>query len=616
MSDSTASMLTALVRLRDALTHVALPLHLPGVSQQRVVKAEMVDQLEDYVLPRLVQIDAPLLTVVGGSTGAGKSTLVNSLVGDLVTTSGVLRPTTRAAVLVHNPDDAEWFTQDRILPELERVTRPSTDPGALQLVPNASVPQGLAILDAPDIDSVEERNRTLAAQLLAAADLWLFVTSAARYADQVPWDFLKQAADRSAAVAIVLDRTPSEAVTEISSHLARMLSSRGLKDSPLFVVQEGQIDERGLLPASYSEEIRTWLHTIADDAEARARVVKQTLEGAIRTLSQRSHIVADAATEQVTAQARLRRDVEALYDDAVDAVDKASADGTLLRGEVLARWQEFVGTGELLKSLESRVSWIRDRLTNAIKGKPQSATSVTVAVESGLHTMILEHAETAAEKAHNSWSSTQAGKELLEDAGVDLSRASRDFRARSERTVRDWQQDVLDMVRSEGADKRSTAQFLAYGVNGLAVALMIVVFASTAGITGGEIGIAGASAVLGQKLLEAVFGDQAVRRLAENARRDLNVRVRALMDDEKRRFIDQLDKLEISTEAPEQLRGAARSVDDLRFAAKSAEAAIPTTAAPDPLTDAVPESEMVAPAEDSTPDSGPESAETTDEDPA
>ncbi|MEI2820086.1 MAG: dynamin family protein [Marmoricola sp.] len=307
MSDSTASMLTALVRLRDALTHVALPLHLPGVSQQRVVKAEMVDQLEDYVLPRLVQIDAPLLTVVGGSTGAGKSTLVNSLVGDLVTTSGVLRPTTRAAVLVHNPDDAEWFTQDRILPELERVTRPSTDPGALQLVPNASVPQGLAILDAPDIDSVEERNRTLAAQLLAAADLWLFVTSAARYADQVPWDFLKQAADRSAAVAIVLDRTPSEAVTEISSHLARMLSSRGLKDSPLFVVQEGQIDERGLLPASYSDEIRTWLHTIADDAEARARVVKQTLEGAIRTLSQRSHIVADAATEQVTAQARLRR---------------------------------------------------------------------------------------------------------------------------------------------------------------------------------------------------------------------------------------------------------------------------------------------------------------------
>ena len=28
-------------------------------------------------------------------------------------------------------------------------------------------------------------------------------------------------------------------------------------------------------------------------------------------------------------------------------------DGALLRGEVLARWQEFVGTGELLRSLQT-----------------------------------------------------------------------------------------------------------------------------------------------------------------------------------------------------------------------------------------------------------------------
>ena len=67
----------------------------------------------------------------------------------------------------------------------------------------------------------------------------------------------------------------------------------------------------------------------------------------------------------------------------------------------------------------------------------------------------------------------------------------------------------IEMVRTEGADKRSTARFLAFGVNGLSVALMIVVFASTAGVTGTEAGIAGGSAVLGQKLLEAVFGDGA-----------------------------------------------------------------------------------------------------------
>jgi energy-coupling factor transporter ATP-binding protein EcfA2 len=564
-------MLTTLVRLRDALQRAKLPLDLPDVVERRAAREEMIDQLEDYVLPRLVQLDAPLLAVVGGSTGAGKSTLVNSLVGVRVTTPGVLRPTTRSPVLVYNPADAEWFGQDRILPDLQRTSKTTNDPQAIQLVPSTTLPPGLAVLDAPDIDSVEESNRLLAAELLAAADLWLFVTTAARYADQVPWDFLKQAADRSAAVAIVLDRTPPAAVSEVSSHLARMLTARGLRDSPLFAVREGHVDAEGLLPAADVAEIKEWLGALAADADARSRVVKQTLEGAIRSLAQRSHMVADAATEQVAIQGRLRRDVEQAYADAIEAVDQASADGTLLRGEVLARWQEFVGTGELLKGLEAKVSWLRDRIGNAVKGKPQQAARVTVAVESGLHTLILENAENAAERAATAWGSVEAGRNLLEDAGQDLGRASRDFRARSERAAREWQQGVLDLVRQEGADKRSTARFLAYGVNGLSVALMIVVFASTAGITGAEVGIAGGSAVIGQKLLEAVFGDQAVRRLAETARHDLNQRVQVLLEQEKRRFIEQLDKLEISTTSPEEIREISRRVDDLRFAQKTAE---------------------------------------------
>jgi len=563
-------MITALVRLREALQAAHLPLDLPDVEERRKDQREMIDQIEDYVLPRLIQIDAPLLTVVGGSTGAGKSTLVNSLVGTRVTEPGVLRPTTRSPVLVHNPADADWFDKDRILPDLARTTGATGDPGALQLVPVATVPPGLAILDAPDIDSVEERNRTLAAQLLAAADLWLFVTSAARYADQVPWDFLKAAAERSTAVAIVLDRTPPDAIGEVSGHLARMLTTRGLRDSPLFTVAEGRVDEDGLLPPDAVSDIRGWLHSLAADANARAAVVKQTLEGAIRTLSHHTHDVADASAAQAAMVARLREDVDRAYGDAVKSVDEASADGTLLRGEVLARWQEFVGTGELLRSLETKVGWLRDRIVGAVKGRPQQVEKVTVAVESGLETLILEHAENAAERAEESWSSVQAGRHLLEDSGRDLGRASRDFRARAERAVRDWQRGVLEMVRTEGAERRSTARFLAFGVNGLSVALMIVVFASTAGVTGAEVGIASGSAVVGQKLLEAVFGDQAVRRLAANARKDLNLRVQELLDTERRRYLDVLESLHVDPNAAENLRVVSRRIDDLRFAAQIA----------------------------------------------
>ena len=95
---------------------------------------------------------------------------------------------------------------------------------------------------------------------------------------------------------------------------------------------------------------------------------------------------------------------------------------------------------------------------------------------------------------------------------------------------------------------------------------MVVVFAHTAGLTGAEAGIAGGSAVLGQKLLEAVFGDQAVRALAERARRSLEARIRDLLDAERAPLHRPARRPRSSTpETPEQLRAAARRVDDLRF---------------------------------------------------
>ncbi|WP_203231336.1 ABC transporter [Nocardioides caldifontis] len=559
-------LVDALEEVRGRLASVSLPLVLPGADRARAARTELLGQLDDYVLPRLHRIDAPLLAVVGGSTGAGKSTLVNSLVRRRVSEPGVLRPTTRSPVLAFNPADAGWFDDARILPGLARTSTASRDPGSLQLVAVDSVPVGLAVLDAPDIDSVEARNRTLASQLLAAADLWLFVTSAARYADQVPWDFLHAAAERSAAVAVVLDRIPLGAREEVAGHLRQMLDERGLPGSPLFTVAERPVDQDGLLPGSAVAEIRGWLDGLAADAQARAAVVRQTLEGAVGSVVVRSGEVAEAHAAQLETVARLRADVHRAYEEARRDVAEASADGTLLRGEVLARWQEFVGTGELLRALESRVGRVRDRVSGWFRGRPPQVERVAVAVESGLESLLLEHAEAAAERTWRSWSSVEAGARLLDSTPpeVALSRASRELRGAAERSVRDWQKDVLEMVRTEGAEKRTTARFLAFGVNGLSVALMIVVFAHTAGVTGAEAGIAGGSAVLGQKLLEAVFGDQAVRRLAERARQELDVRVGELYAAEADRYLVVLAGLGLEEAAGERLRSAAATVARLQ----------------------------------------------------
>jgi energy-coupling factor transporter ATP-binding protein EcfA2 len=550
-----AQMLTALVRLRGALQAAQLPLDGPGVDERRAARAELVDQLEDYVIPRVMTVEAPLLVVVGGSTGAGKSTLVNSLVGRRVTTPGLLRPTTRSPVLVHHPDDAAWFGQDRLLPDLRRVDHETNDHDALQLVADDSVPAGLAILDAPDVDSVEERNRVLAAQLLAAADLWLFVTSAARYADQVPWEHLKAAAQRQAAVAIVLDRTAADAVQTVSTHLARMLASRGLKDSPLFIVHEGPISDDGLLPAGHVAEVRAWLESLAVDTSARDGVVRQTLEGTIRSITQRTHPVADAVAAQLGELAALRADVAAAYDGAGPALAAASGDGTLLRGDVLARWEDFVGTGELLRSLEDKVGWIRERVVNAVKGKPQQAERVTVAIESGLESLILEQAETTAGRVADAWRERPSGAGVLAGA-PELGRASRELRRTSERVVREWQQDVAELVRLEGSGQR-TARFLAYGVQGLSVALMVASLDQASSQP---------SSAAGRALLDAVFGAETSASLVARSRDTLEYRLVDLVDVERRRWTAVLDALPLDEEAAAQLRQAARRVEDLRFA--------------------------------------------------
>ena len=137
----------------------------------------------------------------------------------------------------------------------------------MQLVHRRAAP-GLALLDAPDIDSVVRANRELATQLLAAADLWLFVTTAARYADAVPWELLREAA----AARHGGGRRPRPGAaggrwTRSAATSPAMLREQGLAGAPLFTVPETVLDADGLLPAADVARLRTWLAALARDAQ-------------------------------------------------------------------------------------------------------------------------------------------------------------------------------------------------------------------------------------------------------------------------------------------------------------------------------------------------------------
>jgi hypothetical protein len=369
--DARPQLIDALSALRDRVAAVRLPLPLPGAPRARQTRAELLAQLDDYLVPRLKDPEAPLLAVVGGSTGAGKSTLVNSLVGRRVSEAGVLRPTTRTPVLVCHPDDHHWFTGMRVLPQLTRVWLPQQeepqdiqeaarqvdDENALRVETAAGLPRGLALLDAPDIDSLVVQNRLLAAELICAADVWVMVTTASRYADAVPWHLLRTAKEYDATLVTVLDRVPHQVIAEVSRQYAALLTKAGLGDVPRFTIPElpeSAGGGNGLLPTTAVAPLFTWLAHRAKDPAARQQAVGRTATGVIESLGARLPELAAAVAAQYAAAVRLTTAVEEAYEKERERVVRRLKAGEVLAGDARTRWRTFPrdsSAGELLDSV-------------------------------------------------------------------------------------------------------------------------------------------------------------------------------------------------------------------------------------------------------------------------
>ena len=529
----TAALLTQCDRLA-ALAARRLTLGTANPAAEARAR-QLRDHLVGFVRPRVADIDAPLLVLILGPTGAGKSSLLNTIAGAEVSKAGVLRPTTKDAVVYASESDAQRILASGRLAAIAK--------DRLRLAAAPASADGVAVIDAPDIDSVERDNRELADVLVEISDLCVFVTTATRYADLVPWEVLRRVRERGLPLVVVLNRMPAEeqdraAVVADAQRLFAEAGARGAPDAmELVAIDEGDVDPSvsGLARAK-ARPLLDRIARLAAEADERRAVATQALAGALRGLAPLAHSIADDLEHEAIDAEALRRIAASMYSEELASLTRALQGGLILRAEVLRRWNEFVGADQVARFISSGIGRLRAMLLTVFRGTTAAPVTVVEAeMTSTLEALALRHATDAARRTAIAWSDRAQAAELIA-RNPPLWSASAGFGAAVREGLGAWMRTIVDDVRSHAGRKRAVAQVAALGVNVVSVAVMLGVFAYTAGLTGAEVGIAAGTAVLNQKLLEAVFGERAMGELIAKARGRLETLLTSLFDGERGRF--------------------------------------------------------------------------------
>ena len=541
---------------------------LDGLAEQRLATGprsdaadgrarRLRDHLAGHVRVRAASLDAPLLVLLLGPTGAGKSSIFNTVAGRAASPTGVLRPTTRTAVVLVHPDDREALLSGT----LTGIGRSRVD-----VVEDGAIGRGLALVDAPDLDSIEHANRELADQLVEAADLCIFVTTATRYADRVPWTVLDRVRQRGLPLHVVLNRMPPGEADqqELLADVERLFAESGLGDlfepatSPrndgtdtsggaggetggrpralLVGIPEGRTiaATESLEPAAIAP-VAARIAGLRESRDERVALAARALTGSLAGLGQLLDAVADDCEHEAIDVDALRRGAAHHFERGFVGLREELGRGRFLREEALRHWHDFVGADQMTRFFSEGIGRVRGAIAGLLRPAAPPVAEVRAATTDDLVAVSRIHAAEAARRTATNWADVPSvGPALAADPS--LWDASPEFEVRLRERLEVWIESIGADIQATGRPKRILARGASLGVNALGTGVMLGTFMHTGGLTGAEVGVAAATAFLNHKLLSALFGEAAMAELIGNARRRLDEALAVTFAEERVRF--------------------------------------------------------------------------------
>jgi len=238
LGESLAGFDAALRRLRSALSSD------PALCQTVFADSEEWVNLLSYKLVPHLAGEGCLVAAVTGGTNTGKSTVFNLLVGEAVSPMTATAAATRRPVLAAHPTRAAECLDGKLVPEFQSL--PLSDPesaiaqdtpaDALYVVESEKLPERLALLDTPDVDSIEREHWAVADNIRAAGDVLVAVLTGEKYKDDRVVAYFRQAAESGRVVVPVMNKAnPEDEYAVARRQLEEFCADVGC-DGPAFVL--------------------------------------------------------------------------------------------------------------------------------------------------------------------------------------------------------------------------------------------------------------------------------------------------------------------------------------------------------------------------------------------